>query len=310
MKRSPSPTWFALFSALIPALAGPLGEMGGGIDTHIHLYEPEGLDWLKPAQTNLFRPHHATDFKAISKGTPLARAVVVEAGTAVGHTEWMLRHTRDEPAIAAVIGNLDLAAGDTAGLLKRFSQEPKFRGIRLRGRGPVDFSLPEVQANLALMESLHLVLETGLDAHTREHLLGIAKRHPSLTIVINHMADGRLDQENRPQSWWRPAIESLGACPNVYCKLSMFDVVFKKDYAPERLAALFEPLLASFGPDRLLYGSNWPVSPDYGQMFGILEERVGGAPGELLRKILIDNPVRAYRIEPAIPLATGHNLRQ
>jgi L-fuconolactonase len=267
-----------------------------GIDTHIHLYEPVGLDWLKPSNTNLNQSHHTTDFKQQCEGTLINRAVVVEAGTVMEHTEWMLDHTRDEPAIAAVIGNLDLRLEETAEELRRFSMDWKFRGIRVRGWGALDYANPVVRNNLAVMNELKLVLETGMAGNPADALLGVAHDFPNITIIINHMADGRLNADTEPQAWWGDAVAALGSCDQVYCKLSMFDAVFKKDYAPERLDALFNPILEAFGPDRLLYGSNWPVSPEYKTMLGILTDQVGEDPG-LLRKILIENPTKAYRIQ-------------
>lgn len=270
----------------------------GGIDTHIHLYEPVGLDWLKPTDTQLNQPHHADHFIALAQNTPINRAVVVEAGTTLEHNQWMLDHARNEPAVAAVIGNLDLNAPDTGATLRRFMKEPKFRGLRLRARGPVDFSSSTVRKNLTLLQKNKLVLETGLDAHTRNHIVQIAQDFPQLTIIINHMGDGRLDKNNQPQDWWPPLMKQLGACTNVYCKLSMFDFVFKHDYAPERLDALFNPILSAFGTDRLLYGSNWPVSPDYDAMLTLFSRQLDKAPEELKNHILIENPTRAYRIQP------------
>ncbi len=220
----------------------------GAIDTHIHLYEPVGLDWLKPDSVRLNQPHHAERFKAVSAETPVSRAVVVEAGTSLEHNEWMLQHADVKPAVAAVIGNLDLADPETEGILERFSMNSKFRGLRNRARGAVDFSDETVRKNLQWLESRKMVLEPGLDPHIRKEIVSVAKRYPDLTIIINHMADGRLDADQQPQSWWDPLVRELGECSNVYCKLSMFDAVFQHDYRPERLNALFVPIVDALRP--------------------------------------------------------------
>lgn len=275
-----------------------LGEIPpGAIDTHIHLYEPVGLDWLKPDNERLNQPHHAERFKAVSAGTPITRAVVVEAGTTLAHNEWMLRHAANEPAVAAVIGNLDLADPETEAVLERFAKNSKFRGLRIRARGPVDFSDNTVRENLQWLEARKMILETGLDPHTRKEIVSIARAYPDLTMIINHMAGGRLDKDLQPQKWWEPLVQELGECPNVYCKLSMFDAVFQHDYAPARLDALFNPILEAFGPDRLLFGSNWPVSPDYEGMVDVFNQQLSSNPG-LIHQILVENPVKAYRLPP------------
>ncbi|WP_168442143.1 amidohydrolase family protein [Pontiella desulfatans] len=270
----------------------------GGIDTHIHLYEPAGLDWLKPDNTRLNQPHHAERFKAVSAGTPITWAVAVEAGTSLEHNEWMLEHAADKPVVAAVIGNLDLADPETGDILERFAQNPKFRGLRNRARGKVDFSDETVRKNIRWLEGRKMVLETGLDLHTRTDIVSIAQRYPDLTIIINHMAGGRLDTEKQPQGWWGPLVEELGECPNVYCKLSMFDAVFQHNYSPDRLDALFNPIMDAFGPDRLLFGSNWPISPDYEGMYNLFAQQLSSNTA-LMTRILVENPQKAYRLDLA-----------
>jgi L-fuconolactonase len=286
----------ALLLSLLCSCA--LGELPpGAIDTHIHLYEPIGLDWLKPENSRLNQPHHAEQFKAVSAETPISRAVVVEAGTTLEHNEWMLQHAAAEPSVAAVIGNLDLSDPETEAVLERFAQNPKFRGLRIRVRGAVDFSDKTVRKNLQGLESRKMILETGLDPHMRKQIVLVARTYPDLTIIINHMADGRLDADQQPQKWWLPLIQELGTYPNVYCKLSMFDAVFEHDYSSERLDALFNPILDAFGPDRLLFGSNWPVSPDYEGMVTLFAQQLSSNP-ELMSRILIKNPMQAYRLAP------------
>ena len=278
-----------------------LGELPpGAIDTHIHLYEPVGLDWLRPHHTRLGRPHHAEQFEAISADTPITRAIVVEAGTNLDHNEWMLEHAAHEPAVAAVIGNLDLTDPETEQVLERFAQSPKFRGLRNRARGEVDFSDETVRKILQWLESRQMVLELQINPHLRDLAVSIARTYPDLTIIINHMADGRLDAEQQPQAWWEPMVGELGTYPNVYCKLSMFDAVFKEDYSPDRLNALFIPILEAFGPDRLLYGSNWPVSPDYEGMYKLFSQQLSDQP-ELMNRILTENAIAAYRLDSEEP---------
>ncbi len=295
MKPNEAQSTVLLLSLLCNCALGDLPS--GGIDTHIHLYEPVGLDWLNPDDSRLNRPHHAEQFKAVSADTPISLAIVVEAGTTMAHNEWMLRHADAEPTVAAVIGNLDLSDPETEAVLERFARNPKFRGLRNRARGPVDFSDKTVQKNLQWLEARKMILETGLDPHMRKQIVSIARTYPELTIIINHMADGRLDADQQPQKWWLTLIQELGECPNVYCKLSMFDAVFEHDYSLERLDVLFTPILDAFGPDRLLFGSNWPVSPDYEGMVALFVQQLSSNP-ELRSRILIKNPMQAYRLTP------------
>ncbi len=258
----------ALATAVSPALATETAP--ATIDTHIHLYEPDGLDWLRPANTRLYRPVFVEDFIAATTGTPIRQAIVVEADTRPATNDWLLDHVRDRTEILAVIGNLDLTAETTASDLERLSADPKFCGIRFRGHGSFDPANPTTHANLAALAKANLTLELQADSENFAAIATAAKTFPDLRIVIDHLAGARLDPEGHVQPWWPAAIKSLSANPNVFCKLSAFDSAFRENYAPDRLELIFAPLIKAFGPDRLLFGSNWPVNPDYPSAVSLL----------------------------------------
>jgi len=280
-----------------PVIADEAPE-SGGIDTHVHFYLLEQSSLRDIPNESLAHPHLASDFAPRIAASPISRVVLIEAGTDPAHTAWMLDHARSEPLIAAVIGNLNPADPATAPELARLATDPKFRGIRNRGWGDVDFESPTVRANLGQLEALDLVFESGLRADTVDAIAKIAARHPRLTIVLDHLASGKLDGKGRLPAWWAAAIKRLGAYPSIYVKLSAFDFAARGDSSAERLAPILAPLVANFGPDRLLYGSNWPVSPDNRRMFAILEAAFGSAEPGTLEKILVTNPTRAYRLAP------------
>ena len=273
------------------------GETGsGGIDTHVHLYLPEHTAWTGAASP-LSDPHLAADFARQVGDSPIRRVIVIEAGIVPTHNQWMLDHARENPLVAAVIGNLDLADPGTAAELERLAIDPKFRGIRNRARGRIDFDSATVRANLAALEALNLVFETGLSADAVDSIAGVAAEFSELTIVLDHLGGGTLGADEPPAGWWLAAMDRLAGFPNVYVKLSMFDFAVKPDASPERVVLLTDPIIAKFGVDRLLYGSNWPVSPDVGKMYEIFSAAVAHLPEGSLEKILIANPEAAYGLD-------------
>ncbi len=277
------------------SLAGHAAEVSDGIDSHIHLYRAEDTGW-GPKNGALFAPHLAEDFAVRIAGSSIGRAILIEAGTSSAHNLWMLEHARDEPMIVAVIANLDPNSPDAAAELRRLAKNPKFRGIRGRGHDPVNFDSPEAGATFETMEELGLVLEVNLTAETVDVVAEIAAKFPKMTIVIDHLAGGRVDSEGKAEEWWLSAIQRLAEFSSTRLKLSAFDFAFRGDYHPERLEVLFGPALAGFGSDRLLYGSNWPVSPDNRKMFEVLVKMIGDGQPDLLRKVLVENPTATYRL--------------
>lgn len=128
----------------------------------------------------------------------------------------------------------------------------------------------------------------------------LAREAPETHIVLQHI--GKPDLTQPPTAQWLRAIEELGVCPNVSCKLS---VVVHSDhdepYQAERLAPFVTHVVESLGWDRVMYGSNWPVSTavvGYGEWVGMLLEilRAHGADEQLLRQVFAENARDIYRL--------------
>ncbi|MBO0684518.1 MAG: amidohydrolase family protein, partial [Candidatus Dormibacteraeota bacterium] len=133
-----------------------------------------------------------------------------------------------------------------------------------------------------------------------EQVLGVveqARACPETTIVLDHLGKPNMVE---PEPAWRQGIRELGSCPNVFCKVSV--VVHGAD-DPRLDRRLAEPVvhevIESFGWDRVLFGSNWPVATaviDYQEWVAVLQQVLSGSGAGQLERLFSVNASRAYGI--------------
>jgi L-fuconolactonase len=127
---------------------------------------------------------------------------------------------------------------------------------------------------------------------------------PKLRIVVNHMGNPLIDGKEPPEAWRKAVTTGADAGANVYCKLSaLMDGTRKQDAAPTDLA-FYTPVLdviwKAFGADRLLYGSNWPVSDlyaKYATVYSLAAKYVEAQGKDAFAKVFGTNAVKAYRLK-------------
>jgi L-fuconolactonase len=284
----------ALPLLLLAACAAPMPAHI--IDTHIHLYDParpEGVPWPSKTDPVLFRPVLPAEFRALARAHGVAAAVVVEASPWVEDNRWLLDLVRGDALFPAVVGNLAPGTPDFATHLARFAADPRFVGIRAK---------PKLDDKT--MADLRLLAERGksLDVlgPNLEDVAELARRLPTLTIVLDHLAGGQADGR-APDPGWTSKLRAAAAHPNVFCKLSGLDQQAGLRPAPaslEHYRPLLDVLWAAFGEDRLIYGSNWPVTllrTDPGTHQGWVLDYVRPRGQAALDKVFWRNALRAYR---------------
>ncbi len=233
------------------------------IDTHIHLYDPsrpEGVPW-PPADSPLSRPRRGSAFKRVGKPAGVTGAIVVEASPWLEDNQWVLDLIDGDPFFLGLIGNLDIGTEVFADQLARFSANPRFRGIRLKEL-PQE-ALDEARlADLRRLAGRGLVAEVQLAGMSLDDVLALADAVPALPLLVNHLGGIQVDGKAPPLAW-QEDIEALAQKPNVYMKISGLFQQSGQDIAPTEMvfyAPVLDVLWQAFGAERLIYGSNWPVS--------------------------------------------------
>jgi predicted TIM-barrel fold metal-dependent hydrolase len=273
------------------------------IDTHTHFYDPtrpQGVPWPGKG-TKLYRKVLPADWRALAAPHGCRETVVVEASAWVEDNQWILDLAATEKSIVGFVGHLD-PGSDFEGHLRRFSKNPVFRGIRWSSGHLADASKKEaVMAGARLLAELGLELDLNGACTNLPVAAKLAAEVPDLRIVINHLGASGDPQALRPE--WKPAISEIARRPNVFMKVSALveQVKCPEGQAPQDTAyylPVLEHLWEHFGPGRLIYGSNWPVSDkgaSYDVVFRIVDEFFSSKGAEARQKYFSNNSRAAYR---------------
>ena len=234
------------------------------IDTHTHFYDPtrpQGVPWPPPTDPLLYRTVLPTYCQAVAASLGVTGTVVVEASQWLEDNQWVLDLARAEPFIVGFVGCLIPNRTEFAEELQRFVANPLFRGIRCGGRRFDQIDQPGFQRDMALLAEYDLVLDVLIDSQHWAAVLQLAHQLPHLRIVINHIGSMPITGEAVDVAWLERYAQAAAA-PNVFMKVSGLlenSVLRPASAMLEFYRPTLDALWATFGADRLIYGSNWPV---------------------------------------------------
>ncbi len=273
------------------------------IDTHTHFYDPTrpgGVPWPSKG-TKLHRTVLPANWLALAAPHGVKETVIVEASPLVEDNQWILDLAAKEKCIVGFVGHLDPGA-EFATHVKRFAANPIFRGIRWNGALLLDETKRDaVLAGAKLLAEHGLELDLNGGPNYLPHAAQLAAAVPDLRIVINHLGGSGDPQALRPE--WKDNVRATAKQPNVFMKVSALveQVQCPEGQAP-RATAYYLPILdqlwESFGPDRLIYGSNWPVSDKgapYEVVFKIVDDYYRAKGSDACEKYFWKNSLAAYR---------------
>ncbi len=275
------------------------------IDTHTHFYDParpQGVPW-PPKDSKLYRTVLPDHWATVAAPHGVNETIVVEASPWVEDNQWVLDLAAQDERLIGLVGNLDPDDIAFAANVKRFAANPKFRGLRWRG-GLVDIDQnPEkVLAGAKLLAEYGLALDLNGSNAMLPHAMKLAEAVPDLRIVINHLG-GSGDPANLKPGW-KDSVAALAQRPNVFMKVSaLVEQVRGVEGQSPREVAYYLPVLdhlwQCFGENRLIYGSNWPVSDrgaPYEVVFSLVREHFSGKGTEALEKYFWRNACAAYGV--------------
>jgi L-fuconolactonase len=239
--------------------------MARTIDAHQHFWQlsqPFNYEWLNAPDLAPIRRDFLPEHLA-----PLIRAVGVEH-TVVVQTQhdprenwWALDLAKRADFIAGVVGWVDLAGVECERQLLEVKDHPKFVGVRhvTQDEPDDDFIVrDDVVRGLRVLEKHAVPFDLLFHVRHLRHAIRLAERLPDLPMVIDHLAKPHV--RARRLDDWLPFFEAAARRPNVFCKLS--GLVTEADWrhwSVGDLTPYVESALDAFGPDRLMFGSDWPV---------------------------------------------------
>jgi L-fuconolactonase len=238
------------------------------LDAHLHVWDLSagGYDWLGPALGELYRSFGPEEAELELTAAGVDAAVLVQAEDSERETRYLLDTADRHGFVAGVVGWVRLDEPDTcARQLDDYGSHPAFRGVRhLVHDDPRDefLELSGVRRSLALLARHGLPFDVP-DAWPR-HLPAVfrlADDLPDLTIVVDHL--GKPPRDHDDYDDWARCLRDVARRPNVLAKVSGLQLP-GAPFTAEAVRPVWELALDAFGPRRLMYGGDWPMTVPHG----------------------------------------------
>ncbi|MBL8220478.1 MAG: amidohydrolase family protein [Bryobacterales bacterium] len=274
------------------------------IDAHHHLwnYSVEEYGWISEEMRVLRRDFAPVDLKEQMDSAGVAGAVAVQARQTVKETEWLLQQAEGNAFLLGVVGWVPLASVGVKKEIERFAAHRKLKGFRHVVQDEPDdrFLLGAAfNAGVRELEGTGLVYDILIYERQLPAAIEFVDLHPRQRFVLDHVAKPRI--RDGVLSPWKEGMRKLARRENVYCKVSgMATEADWGGWTAEGLRPYFEVALEAFGPERLMFGSDWPVlevAGSYGRWMETVRGWVSGLSADEQRRVLRGTAVEAYGLE-------------
>lgn len=245
------------------------------IDTHQHYwrYRAEEFPWISEAMPALQRDCMPVDCEAAMRAAGVDAVVAVQARTLAAETDFLLRVADHNPEVIGVVGWADLAGADLEHRLDQWGAHAAFRGLRHILQDEPDVgawvNAPAINQGLRALQQRGLVYDVLVFDHQLPAVTEFCARHDKHWLVLDHVGKPAVRDWMRNAEVsrrWSTCIRELATLPHVMCKLS--GAVTEADWGTHRgitpedakiILSCFDQALEAFGPQRLMFGSDWPV---------------------------------------------------
>jgi len=272
------------------------------IDAHQHFWRLARGDygWLTPRLAPIYRDFGIEDLRPHLAVAGIAGTVLVQAAPTEAETEFMLAVAGESGGLVkAVVGWIDFEASDAPRRLERLARNALLRGVR-----PMMQDIPDTDwmLNPRLDPAFRAVIDLGLrfDALVQpRHLTNLRRlldRYPGLDVVIDHAAKPRIAGDREP---WAADMRAIARETAAWCKLSGLVTEASATWTVADLQPYTDHLLACFGAERLIWGSDWPVvelAGGYGRWWTATEAVLRPLDRTGRERLLGENAVRFYGI--------------
>jgi len=234
------------------------------IDTHLHFWKLSEVEypWLIPAYGPIYDTFVPAQVAPQVKAAGIDKTVVVQSANSYEDTASMLVHADYNDWIGAVVGWVDLLDPDaTNRRLEQYKQHPKFRGMRhlIHEEKYPDWVIQDVVIeSLKVLASHDLIFEVvAVFPNHLKHVPTLSAKVPNLRMAIDHLAKPPI--KDKGVSPWSDQMKAAAENPNVYAKLSGLNTAAAPHWSASDLKPYIDFAAECFSPQRLMFGSDWPV---------------------------------------------------
>jgi L-fucono-1,5-lactonase len=270
------------------------------IDAHQHFwrYDPRRDGWITDEMRSLRRDFLPADLERPLADHSIDGSVAVQADQSEQETAFLLDLARRYPFIKGVVGWVDLRSPRLDQTLEALAADARFRGVRhLAQAEPDDFlARDEVIRGIGRLTRFGLSYDILIVARQLSAVLTMTARLPNQPFVLDHLAKPSI--KNRVLEPWATAVRELARRPNVWCKLSgLVTEADWTDWRQDQLRPYLDVALDAFGPDRVMFGSDWPVclvAAPYERVLGVVVEYAASLSAAEREALFGGNAVRFY----------------
>lgn len=273
------------------------------IDSHHHFwtYDPVEYGWIDDSMRAIRRDFLPEHLRAEIASAGVDGVISVQARQNLVETQWLLDFAAQHRFIHGVVGWVELVSPHVAAVLERFTASSKLCSVRhvIQGEPDADFILrPDFNRGIRELQKFGLTYDILIFAHHLPQTIRFVDAHPDQVFVLDHLAKPRIkDDQIEP---WQTHLRELARRPNVYCKAS--GLVTEADFTTwtePQLQRYFDVALAAFGPQRLMFGSDWPVclvACDYGRWQQLVSRWIKQLSATEQARILSGTAIEAYKL--------------
>ena len=273
------------------------------IDTHQHfwIYDQTRHAWIDDDMKRIRKNFIPEDLKPVLDKNKIDGCIAVQADQTEAENEFLLGLTEKNDFIKGIIGWVDFRSEEIEQKLGYYSEMEIMKGFRHIVQGEPDHNFllrPDFLNGISKLEKYGFVYEILVFPHQLGAVLEFVKRFPNQKFVIDHLAKPYI--KDGFSEGWKVMMKEIAKCKNVYCKVSgMITEADYRNWNYEHLKPYIEVVLEYFGPERLMFGSDWPVclvAGEYEQVREIAEKAVSQFSPSEQKAFWGQNAIEFYKL--------------
>jgi L-fuconolactonase len=272
------------------------------IDSHQHFwkYNPTRDSWITDDMQVIQKDFYPEDLAPILTENNFDGCIAIQADQSEEETNFLLDLSAQYSFIKGVVGWIDLRSELVEERLLHFSKHAKLKGIRHIVQVEKDGFMmqKEFLRGIKTLKKFNLSYDILIKEHQLKETVGFVNQFPDQKFVIDHIAKPNITKNDR--TFWEKNMRALATFPNVLCKLSgMVTEADWKNWKYTDFTPYLDIVFSSFGADRVMYGSDWPVclvAGSYKEQLGIIEQYIALFPNSEKQLVMGENAIRFYNL--------------
>lgn len=276
--------------------------MNGMIDAHQHFwhYHPVRHQWINDEMAVIRKDFLPADLAPVLAANGLAGCVAVQADQTEAETDFLLQLANNNDFIKGVVGWVDLRSPQLEQRLAHYAQHKKLKGFRhiLQGEAPEFMLQPSFLEGIQQLHKYNFTYDILIFPQHLSAALQLVKQFPDQAFVIDHIAKPYIKAGLVEE--WKRGMALMAQYPNVLCKVSgMVTEADMQQWKEADFTPYLDAVTESFGVNRLMYGSDWPVclcAGSYRQVLDIVQHYFAGFSADEQQAVFAGNAASFYQL--------------